>query len=127
MHFLSLDHKKRFKKYAIDMKIPTDDNERLALMYCLTVSEEICRTISKVYDYSYGEIVLYRKDDLEGGYEYTICHDYNVPDRALIRLAYNLFNSYTDERTTPHKLYADNPVIIEVMRPALELLYGGCR
>jgi hypothetical protein len=124
MQFLNLEHEKRYKKYAIDMMIPKDDTERLALFYCLTVSEDICKAIAKVYDYRFGEIVLYKNDDPEYD-EFTICPDYGVPEKALIRLAYNLYNSYTDARTTPHALYADNPLIIDVLKPALELLYGA--
>jgi hypothetical protein len=127
MQFLSLDHEERYKKFTLDMKIPKGDTERLALLYCLTASSQICQTIEKVYNPNLGEIILYKKDDPYDDEAYTICPDYSTPDKAIIRLAYNLYNGFADTRTTPHKLYADNQMIMDIMCPALELLYGGCR
>jgi hypothetical protein len=73
------------------------DTERMTLFYIIGGNEDLFMKRKHIYDFKNHEI---NPDVLTNG-EVALCSS----SKALIRLAYNLFNGYEDEYTTPRDLF----------------------
>ncbi|PKM56017.1 MAG: hypothetical protein CVV00_01725 [Firmicutes bacterium HGW-Firmicutes-5] len=97
MYFLNEDHAYNFQNMILQDKTHLGDKERMALFYILGGNEDIFIKRKHIYDFKNHEI---NPEVLSNG-EVDLCSS----SKALVRLAYNLFNGYEDEQTTPRDLF----------------------
>jgi len=83
MYFMNEDHAYNFQNMILQDKTHVNDRERFALFYILGGNEDLFLKRSHVYDFKLHEI---NPDVLTSG-EADFCSS----SKALIRLAYNLF------------------------------------
>jgi len=97
MYFLNKDHAYNFQNMILQDKTHPRDTERMTLFYIIGGNEDLFMKRKHIYDFKNHEI---NPDVLTNG-EVDLCSS----SKALIRLAYNLFNGYEDEYTTPRDLF----------------------
>ena len=93
MYFLNQDHAYNFQNMILKDKTYVGDRERMALFYILGGNEDLFAKRNRIYNFKNHEI---SPDVLTNG-EVDLCSS----SKSLVRLAYNLFNGYKDEYTTP--------------------------
>jgi hypothetical protein len=93
MKFLNEKHMENFKSLLMKDNTNPRDVERQSLFYIIAGNEDLFSKRRHIYDFEEGSI---RPKCLENG-EVDFCSS----SRALIRLGYNLYNSYSDKYTTP--------------------------
>ena len=77
--------------------VAQNDKERMALFYILAGNEDLYSKINSVYDFDNNWINL---DCFEHA-------DFSSSSKALVRLGFNLYNSYKDEYTSPIDVLCD--------------------
>ncbi|MBK5262878.1 MAG: hypothetical protein JJE17_09970 [Peptostreptococcaceae bacterium] len=97
MYFINEDHAYNFQNLILQDKTHVNDRERFALFYILGGNEELFLKRSHVYNFKLHEI---NPGVLTIG-EVNLCSS----SKALVRLAYNLYNGYEDNFTSPHDLF----------------------
>ena len=106
MHFLNEQHKKKFWQICSEDKgFDKRDLERSVLFYIMAGNDELFSHRKSIYDFQDRSITI-ELDEKKNWY---------IPGEAwhtsgtiaLIRLAYNLFNGFKDERTNPRDLLSN--------------------
>ena len=99
MYFLNEDHAYNFQNMILKDRTHPSDLERMSLFYILGGNEDLFMKRQHIYDFANHEI---NPEVLSTG-QVDLCSS----SKALIRLAYNLFNGYEDEYTTPIDLFCN--------------------
>ncbi|GAU79583.1 DUF6075 family protein [Fusibacter sp. 3D3] len=97
MYFMNEDHAYNFQNMILQDKTHVNDRERFALFYILGGNEDLFLKRSHVYDFKLHEI----NPDVLTNAEVDFCSS----SKALIRLAYNLYNGHEDSFISPHDLF----------------------
>ncbi|WZL72073.1 DUF6075 family protein [Clostridiaceae bacterium 35-E11] len=97
MYFLNEDHAHNFQNMILKDQTHPSDLERMSLFYIIGGNEDLFMKRQNIYDFKYHEI---NPKVLTNG-EVDLCSS----SKSLVRLAYNLFNGYEDEYTTPRDLF----------------------
>ncbi|WP_430885107.1 DUF6075 family protein [Fusibacter sp. JL216-2] len=97
MYFLNKDHAYNFQNMILKDRTHPSDLERMSLFYIIGGNEDLFIKRQHIYDFKNHEI---NPEVLVSG-EVDLCSS----SKALVRLAYNLFNGYEDEYTTPRDLF----------------------
>jgi len=97
MYFLNQDHAYNLQNMILKDNTYAGDKERIALFYILGGNEDLFAKRNHIYNFKNHEI---NPDVLSNG-EVDLCSS----SKSLVRLAYNLFNGYKDEFTTPRDLF----------------------
>jgi hypothetical protein len=93
MRFLSTEHENKLMELIKRDGTHPRDKERISLFYILSGNDDLYGKSRSIYDFSQHQIIL---DCLNNG-DVDLCSS----SRALIRLGYNLYNSYQDSDTSP--------------------------
>lgn len=96
MKFQSKNHRKNFLNLLVKDDTDISDNERMALFYIVAGNEDLYHKSSHIYNFKGRGI----KSCLEKS-----TADFYSSSKALIRLAFNLYNGYTDNCTDPLRLF----------------------
>ncbi|GMQ60459.1 hypothetical protein AN1V17_48590 [Vallitalea sediminicola] len=99
MKFLSMEHKKRVLNLLQRENTYPRDVERLALFYIIAGNTDVHRKVNNIYNFEHHQI---KPDCL-----YDCRVDFCNSSRALVKLAYNLFNGYQDKNVSPFDLLLD--------------------
>lgn len=99
MYFLNEDHAYNFQNMILKDRTHPSDLERMSLFYIIGGNEDLFTKFRQIYDFKNHEINL---EILTNG-QVDLCSS----SKALVRLAYNLFNGYEDEHTTPKDLFCN--------------------
>lgn len=97
MYFLNEDHAYNFQDMILKDQTHPSDLERMSLFYIIGGNEDLFMKRQNIYDFKNHEI---NPKVLTNG-EVDLCSS----SKSLVRLAYNLFNGYEDEYTTPRDLF----------------------
>jgi hypothetical protein len=97
MYFLNEDHAYNFQNMILKDRTHPSDVERMSLFYIIGGNEDLFTKFRHIYDFKNHEI---NPEILTNG-QVDLCSS----SKALVRLAYNLFNGYEDEYTTPRDLF----------------------
>lgn len=89
MDYMNSEHEKRYLLYLKKDNTSQKDCERKSLFYILAISSDLEKHIEEIYDFENRWIKLecLEKSWQTSGYS------------AIIRLAYNLYNGYTDDNS----------------------------
>ncbi len=93
MRFLNREHENKLMKLIQRDSTHPKDKERISLFYILSGNDDLYAKSRSIYDFSQHQII---PECLNGGNV-----DFCSSSRALIRLGYNLYNSYQDSDTSP--------------------------
>lgn len=93
MQFLNKEHAVNFNELIQKDNTHPRDTERYSLFYIIAGNENLYRKRSFLYDFESNGI---KANCLDDG---TV--DLSSSAKALVRLAFNLFNNYEDKYTTP--------------------------
>jgi len=91
--FTDNDHKNRYLELIKKAQVNIYDLERQSLFYIVSGSEDLYKKKYDIYDF-YENAIL--SDCITSGKV-----DFCSSSKALIRLAYNLYNGYRDDCTSP--------------------------
>ncbi len=91
--FIDNTHKSRYLELIRIAGVPEYDLERQSLFYIISGNKDLYSKKNAIYDF-YENAIL--SDCIISG-EVDFCSS----SKALIRLAYNLYNGYTDNHTNP--------------------------
>ncbi|MFT9495046.1 DUF6075 family protein [Anaerosolibacter sp.] len=117
MYFLNQDHAFNFHNMILKDQSHISDRERFALFYIIGGNEDLFQKRSHLYDFKNHEI---NPDVLTNG-EVDLCSS----SKALVRLAYNLYNGFEDNLTTPYDLFRSlDTANFLVAKGAIELRFG---
>jgi hypothetical protein len=97
MYFLNEDHAYNFQNMILKDRTHPSDVERMSLFYIIGGNEDLFVKRQHIYDFKNHEI----NPDILSSSQVDLCSS----SKALVRLAYNLFNGYEDEYTTPRDLF----------------------
>ncbi|OOP72815.1 DUF6075 family protein [Clostridium beijerinckii] len=97
MQFLNKDHAVNFNELIQKDNTHPRDTERYSLFYIIAGNEDLFRKRKFLYDFESNGIKANCLDD--GNV------DLSSSAKALVRLAFNLFNSYEDKYTTPIDIF----------------------
>ncbi|SKC66571.1 DUF6075 family protein [Maledivibacter halophilus] len=107
MNFLDDKNMENFKSILMEDNTNPKDVERQSLFYIIAGNEDLYSKRKHIYDFAERAI---NPECLESSEV-----DFSSSSRALIRLGYNLYNSYSDKYTTPidilYGLDSDNYVL----------------
>ena len=106
MHFLNEQHKKNFWQICSEDKgFDQRDLERVALFYIIAGNDTLFSQRKNIYDFKERAIDV---EIDEKGRVFIPGEAWHTSSTiALIRLAYNLFNGFKDERTNPMDLLSN--------------------
>lgn len=93
MRFFSYQHEKNFNTLIQEDNTHPQDKERYSLFYILSGNSDLFRKRHHIYDFADSCII---PECLTNGVA-----DFCSSSKALIRLGFNLYNSYEDEYTSP--------------------------
>lgn len=93
MRFLNTEHENKLMELIQRDGTHPTDKERISLLYILSGNDDLYVKSRSVYDFGMHQII---PDCLNGG-NVDLCSS----SKALIRLGYNLYNSYQDSDTSP--------------------------
>jgi hypothetical protein len=93
MQFLNEKHIKRFKELLQSDNANREDVERRSLFYILSGNGDLYLKRNHIYDFKDHSI---EPDCLDSKKV-----DFSTSSKALIRLGFNLYNSYSDNSTSP--------------------------
>lgn len=93
--FLDAEHKKRFINIVTKDNTSFRDTERASLFYIISGNYELYNNHRYVYDYSEHRICFSFKE---------LGINFSSGITSLIKLAFNLYNGWADEDTTPLNL-----------------------
>jgi hypothetical protein len=92
MKFLDSQHKNKFNTLIEKDNTHQDDSERQALFYIISGNKELFEKHNLLYDF-------------QNSYANTDCFEKGIDltstSKSLLRLGFNLYNSYGDKYTTP--------------------------
>lgn len=97
MQFLNKEHEVNFNELIQKDNTHPRDTERYSLFYIIAGNEDLFRKRKFLYDFESNGIKANCLDD--GNV------DLSSSAKALVRLAFNLFNSYEDKYTTPIDIF----------------------
>lgn len=97
MQFLNKEHAVNFNELIQKDNTHPRDTERYSLFYIIAGNEDLFRKIKFLYDFESNGI---KGNCLDDGNV-----DLSSSAKALVRLAFNLFNSYEDKYTTPIDIF----------------------
>ncbi len=97
MQFLSKEHAVNFNEMIQKDNTHPKDTERYSLFYIIAGNEDLFRKRKFLYDFESKGIIANCIDDG------TV--DLSSSAKALVRLAFNLYNSYEDKYTTPIDIF----------------------
>lgn len=97
MQFLNKEHAVNFNELIQKDNTHPRDTERYSLFYIIAGNEDLFRKRKFLYDFESNGIKANCLDD--GNV------DLSSSAKALVRLAFNLFNSYEDKYTTPIDIF----------------------
>lgn len=97
MRFLDKGHAVNFNELIQKDNTNPRDTERYALFYIIAGSEDLFRKRNFIYDFESNGI---KTNCLDHG-----SVDLSTSAKALVRLAFNLYNSYEDKYTTPVDIF----------------------
>lgn len=90
--FFFEQHKVRFGEFLKKDNTAPQDVERIALFYLMAGNDDLYAKASHIYDFE------------EHGIRNCLANgriDFSSGARSLIRLGFNLYNGYEDDKTTP--------------------------
>jgi hypothetical protein len=93
MNFTTKQHKERFNELLQSDNTYREDVERRSLFYILSGNEDLFRKRNHIYDFNDHSI---EPDCLNSENV-----DFSTSSKALIRLGFNLYNSYSDNSMSP--------------------------
>jgi len=93
MRFLNTEHENKLMELIQRDGTHPKDKERISLFYILSGNDDLYAKSKSIYNFSRHQII---PECLNGG-SVDLCSS----SRALIRLGYNLYNSYQDSDTSP--------------------------
>ena len=96
-YFLNNEHKERFQELTQKAKVFEGDMERKALFFILAGNDDLYKKVNHIYNFKENGI---DPDCLESGKVY-----FSSSARKLVKLAYNLYNSYPSEDTVIDTFY----------------------
>lgn len=88
-YFLDMEHKENFNELMERAKVSKGDTERKALFYIVSGNFDLYNKVNHIYNFEENKINI---DCLEGGKV-----DFSSSSRTLVKLAYNLYNSYPSD------------------------------
>ncbi len=97
MQFLNKEHAVNFNELIQKDNTYPRDTERYSLFYIIAGNEDLFRKRKFLYDFESNGI---KANCIDDG---TV--DLSSSAKALVRLAFNLFNSYEDKYTTPIDIF----------------------
>lgn len=97
MRFLNYKHAMNFQKLIHEDSTHPKDYERYALFYIISGNEDLFKKRNYIYDFKDNSI---KSDCLTNENV-----DFGASSKALIRLAFNLYNCYEDKYTTPVDIF----------------------
>lgn len=97
MQFLNKEHAVNFNELIQKDNTHPRDTERYSLFYIIAGNEDLFRKRKFLYDFESNGIKVNCLDD--GNV------DLSSSAKSLVRLAFNLFNSYEDKYTTPIDIF----------------------
>ncbi|EOR25292.1 hypothetical protein A500_10460 [Clostridium sartagoforme AAU1] len=97
MQFLNKEHAVNFNELIQKDNTHPRDTERYSLFYIIAGNEDLFRKRKFLYDFESNGIKANCLDDGNA--------DLSSSAKALVRLAFNLFNSYEDKYTTPIDIF----------------------
>ena len=92
MRFLNMEHENKLKKLIQKDETHPKDKERISFFYILSGNADLFAKSDLIYDFENHQIEP--ECLLDGSV------DFCSSSRALIRLAYNLYNGFQDDKTT---------------------------
>jgi len=98
MRFLNKEHENKLVKLIQRDGTHPKDKERISLFYILAGNVDLYAKSRSIYDFGLHQII---PDCLNGG-SVDLCSS----SRALIKLGYNLYNSYQDSDTSPIHIFS---------------------
>ncbi len=125
MHFINERHVMRYFQALKEYGINPRDNERKALMYCLSSMESIYNRMDKVYNKASQGIVLHKTGPGNDMADYTVDPCFGGLEKIIIRLGFNLYNGYIDANVNPRALYMESPSMRRVVYQAMEIFFAG--
>jgi len=93
MRFLNTGHENKLMELIQRDGTHSKDKERISLFYILSGNDDLYAKSKSIYDFSRHQIIPECLNDGD--------IDFCSSSRALIRLGYNLYNSYQDGDTSP--------------------------
>jgi len=99
MRFLNTEHENKLMELIQRDGTHPTDKERISLFYILSGNDDLYAKSRSIYDFNQHQII----PDCLNGRSVDLCSS----SRALIRLGYNLYNSYQDSDTTPISILSD--------------------
>lgn len=93
MRFLNAEHENKLMELVQRDGTYPKDKERISLFYILSGNHDLYAKSRSIYDFGLHQII----PDCLNGSGVDFCNS----SRALIRLGYNLYNSYQDNETSP--------------------------
>lgn len=97
MKFLDILHEQRFDFLIEEDETSSYDKERLSLFYILSGNSDLFSKKNYIYDFEEHCISI---DCL-----YSNKVDFSTSAKALIRLGFNLYNGYSDDRSNPMDIF----------------------
>ena len=97
MRFLNYKHASNFQELVQEDNTHPKDCERNSLFYILAGNEDLFKKRYSIYDFKDNSIKL---ECLTDG-----SVDFSTSSKALVRLAFNLYNNYEDKYTSPLDIF----------------------
>lgn len=112
MEFMDKQHEEAFHIFMVRGNISIGDIERVCLMYLLAAVHETRKHMDDLYDFKNNWI---KSEGLKKGWQTS-------GTRKLTRLAFNLYNGYSDKYCTPLEVfsaYTYYPVMLKALNMRL--------
>lgn len=118
MYFLNKDHAYNFQNMILQDKTHPRDTERMALFYILGGNEELFMKRKHIYDFKNHEVYT----DILSQSE----RELSDSSKALIRLAYNLYNGYEDQHTGIKEILATlDQTNMDLVQGSIDIYING--
>lgn len=118
MYFLNKDHAYNFQNMILQDKTQPRDTERMALFYILGGNEDLFMKRKYIYDFKNHEVYT----EVLSQSEIELCDS----SKALIRLAYNLYNGYEDQHTGIKEILAAlDQTNMELVQGSIDIYING--
>ena len=117
MYFLNEDHAYNFQNMLLQDKTHPGDKERQVLFYIIGGNEDLFLKRKHLYDFKDRGI---NPEVLTNGVV-DLCSS----SKALVRLAYNLYNGFEDDLTSPYDLFRNlDAKNYFVAKSAIDMRFG---
>lgn len=97
MMFLNYKHTKNFKALIEEDNTHSKDSERYALFYILSGNEDLFNKRYSIYDF--------KENSIKSNCLTEENVDFSTSSKALVRLSFNLYNSFDDKDTSPIDIF----------------------